>query len=185
MYKRQAQGPFPDTFSFGGEAVRGRDYDTDEAKKILEDAGWVDTDQDGIREKDGKPLTIRWLTYPSRQELPLLAEAAQASLKEIGIDVTINSTADHNRIRTDAGAWDVYASAMVTAPTGDPEYFFASHCLDSSTVNNGHYHSDQLEELASEPVSYTHLDVYKRQRLLWNPSSCGTGWESWRWTPST
>lgn len=158
-----AQGPFPDTFSFGGEAVRGRDYDTDEAKKILEDAGWVDTDQDGIREKDGKPLTIRWLTYPSRQELPLLAEAAQASLKEIGIDVTINSTADHNRIRTDAGAWDVYASAMVTAPTGDPEYFFASHCLDSSTVNNGHYHSDQLEELASE-LSRT-FDTDQRAKL--------------------
>ena len=158
-----AQGPFPDTFSFGGEAVRGRDYDPDEAKKILEDAGWVDTDQDGIREKDGKPLTIRWLTYPSRQELPLLAEAAQASLKEIGIDVTINSTADHNRIRTDAGAWDVYASAMVTAPTGDPEYFFASHCLDSSTVNNGHYHSDQLEELASE-LSRT-FDTDQRAKL--------------------
>ena len=158
-----AQGPFPDTFSFGGEAVRGRDYDTDEAKKILEDADWVDTDQDGIREKDGKPLTIRWLTYPSRQELPLLAEAAQASLKEIGIDVTINSTADHNRVRTDAGAWDVYASAMVTAPTGDPEYFFASHCLDSSTVNNGHYHSDQLEELASE-LSRT-FDTDQRAKL--------------------
>ena len=52
---------------------------------------------------------------------------------------------------------------MVTAPTGDPEYFFASHCLDSSTVNNGHYHSDQLEELASE-LSRT-FDTDQRAKL--------------------
>ena len=119
-------------------------------RKVLEDAGWVDRDGDGIREKDGEKLSIRWLTYPSRQELPLLAESAQATLKEIGIDVSINSTANHNSLRKDPTAWDVYASAMVTAPTGDPEYFFTTHCLDSSAVNNGHYHSDRLEELEKE-----------------------------------
>ena len=61
---------------------------------MLEDAGWVDRDGDGIREKDGEKLSIRWLTYPSRQELPLLAESAQATLKEIGIDV---STQQHGK----------------------------------------------------------------------------------------
>ena len=39
---------------------------------------------------------------------------------------------------------------MVTAPTGDPAYFFTTHCLDSSAANNGHYHSDKLESLASK-----------------------------------
>lgn len=145
-----AAGAFPNVFSFGGDAVTAKEYDPDGARAVLEEAGWVDTDGDGIREKDGQELTIRWLTYPSRQELPLLAESAQASLGAIGFDVTVNSTADHNSIRTDPAAWDVYASAMVTAPTGDPAYFFTTHCLDSSTANNGHYHSDALEGLAAE-----------------------------------
>ena len=145
-----AIGTYPDSFTFGGDAVTAEKYDPEGAKKVLEDAGWVDSDGDGIREKDGQKLAIRWLTYPSRQELPLLAESVQATLKDIGIAVTINSTADHNSIRIDPTAWDVYASAMVTAPTGDPEYFFTTHCLDSSSANNGHYHSDKLEALEAE-----------------------------------
>lgn len=144
------QGVFPDTFVFGGQNVKTESYDPEGAEEVLEEAGWTDTDGDGIREKDGTTLTIRWLTYPSRQELPLLAESAQATLKEIGIDVEINSTADHNSIRTDRTQWDVYASAMVTAPTGDPEYWFTSCALDSSAVNNGHFHSDTLEALEEE-----------------------------------
>ena len=67
-------------------------YDPEGAKEVLEKAGWVDTDGNGIREKEGQDLNIRWLTYPSRQELPLLAESAQATLKEIGMNVEINGT---------------------------------------------------------------------------------------------
>lgn len=158
-----AVGVYPDSFSFGGDAVTAQGYDPQEAKKVLEEAGWVDTDGDGIREKDGQKLTIRWLTYPSRQELPLLAESAQATLKEIGVEVVIQSTADHGSVRGDSSAWDVYASAMVTAPTGDPEYFFAAQCLASSTANYGHYSNGRLEELAQE-MSRT-FDTVQRERL--------------------
>ena len=158
-----AAGVYPDSFSFGGEAVTTETYDPQGARKVLEEAGWVDTDGDGVREKDGTPLVLRWLTYPSRQEQPLLAESAQATLGEIGFQVEINNTADHNSIRTDTGAWDIYVSAMVTAPTGDPEYFFAYHCLDSSTNNDGHYHSDRLEELAAEMAET--FDTKRREEL--------------------
>ena len=158
-----AAGAYPDSFSFGGDAVTADSYDPEGAKKVLEEAGWKDTDGDGVREKDGTRLTLRWLTYPSRQELPLLAESAQATLGEIGFDVQINNTADHNSIRVDPDAWDIYVSAMVTAPTGDPEYFFAYHCLDSSSNNDGHYHSDRLEELAAELAGT--FDTARREEL--------------------
>ena len=118
---------------------------------------------DGIREKDGQKLEIRWLTYPSRQELPLLAESAQATLKEIGMDVQVNCTSDNNTIRKDPTLWDVYASAMVTAPTGDPEHFFTSCTLDESASNNGHYHSDKLEDL--EKQMKQEFDADKRSDL--------------------
>ena len=156
-----ADGAFPQGFAFSGK-VTAKEYDPEGAKKLLAENGWIDQNGDGIREKGGQPLTLRWLTYSSRQELPLLAESAQASLKELGIQVEIISTADHNTRRQDPTAWDVYASAMVTAPTGDPAYFFATHCLDSSVANNGHYHNDALEELAAQ-LSRTFDDDQRSQ----------------------
>lgn len=74
--------------------MKTESYNPEGAKSRSGEAGWVGTDGDGIREKDGVKLVIRWLTYPSRQELPLLAEAVQASLKDVGMDVDINCTAN-------------------------------------------------------------------------------------------
>lgn len=144
-----AVGAFPSSFSFGNETVTAPSYDPEGAKALLAESGWTDTDGDGYADKDGETLTIRWLTYPGRQELPLLAEAVQATLKEAGIKVDVNSTANHLDVLA-TGEYDIYASALVTAPTGAPEYFFTTCCLDSSAKNRGGYHSDELEALAGQ-----------------------------------
>lgn len=70
-------------------------------------------------------------------------------MKEIGIDIQVNSTASYQDF-LDGGDWDIFAGAFVSAPTGDPEYFFTTHCLDSSSKNRGGYHSDKLEELEKQ-----------------------------------
>lgn len=124
-------------------------YDPEGAKAVLESAGWIDSDGDGIREKDGVKLTIRWLTYPSRQELPLLAESAQATLKDIGIDVDINCTANRREFLADMTSWDIYASAMVTAPSGDPQYFFTSCCVPGMSYNFGAYENTDVNAMIS------------------------------------
>lgn len=142
-------GAYPDSFPFG-KGVNAKAYDPNKAKQVLEEAGWVDSDGDGIREKNGKKLSINWVSYPSRQELPLLAESAQATLKDIGIDVQLNITADHGTIVSESEGWDVYAAAFVTAGIGDPMYFFSTHCLKDSTKNRGAYSNDNLNNLAAE-----------------------------------
>lgn len=157
-----AVGPFPASFPFGDSTVTAQPFDLEASRKLLEEAGWTDTDGDGYVDKNGEKLTIRWLTYPSRQELPLLAETVQATLKEIGIDVQVNCTANHLDY-IGSGDWDIYASAFVTAPTGDPEFFFTTHCLDASSKNRGGYHSDELEAL-EQKMSQT-FDTAERAKL--------------------
>lgn len=157
-----AEGPFPKDYTFGDSYVKAAEYNIDNARHLLAQSGWKDTDGDGYVEKNGEKLTLRWLTYPSRQELPLLAENVQASLKQIGIDVKINCTANHlDYIKK--GEWDIYASAFVCAPTGDPEYFFTTHCLKNSSKNRGGYYNEQLEQL-EEQLSTT-FDTEGREQL--------------------
>ena len=160
-------GAFPDGFAtFGGENVTTETYDPEGAKAVLESAGWIDSDGDGIREKDGVKLTIRWLTYPSRQELPLLAESAQATLKDIGIDVDINCTANRREFLADMTSWDIYASAMVTAPSGDPQYFFTSCCVPGMSYNFGAYENTDVNAMIDELA--TEFDTEKRGELAVN-----------------
>lgn len=157
-----AEGPFPKDYTFGDSYVKAAEYNIDNARHLLAQSGWKDTDGDGYVEKNGEKLTLMWLTYPSRQELPLLAENVQASLKQIGIDVKINCTANHLDY-VKKGEWDIYASAFVCAPTGDPEYFFTTHCLKNSSKNRGGYYNEQLEQL-EEQLSTT-FDTEGREQL--------------------
>ena len=144
-----AVGPFPANLTFGGDKVHSVSYDLDGAKKLLADAGWSDSDGDGYVDKSGKNLELRWLTYTSRQELPLLAEAAQANLKLIGVKLNVNAT-DNYKTFLKSGDYDIFSKAIVTAPTGDPEYYFTSHIVPGAVDNAGFYDSEQISALENE-----------------------------------
>ncbi len=62
-------------------------YDPELAASLLEEAGWVDTDGDGIREKDGEPFSVEFIygegTPLNEQLVPYL----QQVFRDIGVDV--------------------------------------------------------------------------------------------------
>lgn len=142
-----AVGPFPANLPFGDTQVKAPDYNLEAAKALLAEAGYQDTDGDGYVDKDGKNLELRYLTYTSRQELPLLAESVQATLKKIGVKLQVNAT-DNYRTFLKNGEYDMFAKAIVTAPTGDPEYYFTSHVLPDAVDNRGFYDSPAVTTLA-------------------------------------
>ena len=157
-----AVGAFPSSFSYGNDAVKAPSYDPEEAKKLLEESGWTDTDGDGYADKDGKKLSITWLTYPTRLEQPKLAEYAQSTLKDIGIEVNVNNTADHATYAKN-GEFDVYVSSLTTAPTGDPEYFFTSTVVSDAAKNYGKYSNSDVDDIVAK--LHETFDTDERSKL--------------------
>jgi peptide/nickel transport system substrate-binding protein len=93
---------------------KGYDYDLDMAKKLLAEAGWDDTDGDGILDKNGKSLKDLDLVITSYGALGWqkdLALVVQSQLKKIGIDVKIRTVeyADYFNVRN-SGDFDLIMS---------------------------------------------------------------------------
>ncbi len=110
--------------------------DMEGAKALLETAGWVDSDGDGIREKDGKPLKLLYQssTNPVRQDF-------QAVIKdwwtELGVEVELKNIDASVFFGGDAGSPDTfqkfYADVEMYANNfdgTDPEPYLAQYMCD-------------------------------------------------------
>ena len=82
----------PTTWAFSEEADALYRYDPDKAAELLETSGWVDSDGDGIRDKDGVKLHIEYPALPAYEEafMGLLA----SYLQQVGFEVNITTLDD-------------------------------------------------------------------------------------------
>jgi nickel transport system substrate-binding protein len=83
-----ADSLFPKSYPYCDIDVNVPTYDPDEAKTILENAGWTDTDDDGIREKDGVRLSGSMIYMTGSDTIVSdLALTIAAQAKEIGAEL--------------------------------------------------------------------------------------------------
>lgn len=82
----------PTTWAYDEEAANMYRYDPDEAARLLETSGWIDSNGDGIREKDGQTLTIDWPDNPAWSEA--FNELLIGYLADAGFDVQYRSMDD-------------------------------------------------------------------------------------------
>ena len=144
-----ATAMFPASFSFG--KVDGIGYDFEGAKKLLEDAGFK-ANKDGILEKDGKPLSLRMITYGAHGSLlPTFAAAMQDALKELGIevDVSLNDYSVHTDLLK-SGDFDLAISSNIMAPAMDPQYFADILFRTGADYNYGKYSNAKVDEMVKE-----------------------------------
>lgn len=63
--------------------------DVEAAKGLLSEAGWADSDNDGIVEKEGAPFAVEFLIPSNNEAQKLASQVIQAQLKTIGIDIQL------------------------------------------------------------------------------------------------
>jgi ABC-type dipeptide transport system, periplasmic component len=86
---RVATGPFtPNTWAYNPR-VKKYPYNPQKARCLLAEAGWKDTDGDGILDKNGKPFAFEIITNQGNELRAKCAEIIQRRLADIGISVKI------------------------------------------------------------------------------------------------
>ncbi|MGK0740599.1 ABC transporter substrate-binding protein [Leucobacter sp. Z1108] len=89
-------------------------FDPELANALLDEAGWTERDDDGIRTKDGQRLTARFPVTgaQSTQAEQALFEQIQAGAREVGFDIQITLL----DLSSWYGALGAYEYEMVSAP---------------------------------------------------------------------
>lgn len=84
-----ATGPYkPGTWA-QNDRVKHYPYNPQRARELLAEAGWKDTNGDGILDKDGQPFTFEIITNQGNDVRSKCAEIIQRRLAEVGIIVKI------------------------------------------------------------------------------------------------
>jgi ABC-type transport system substrate-binding protein len=64
------------------------EYDIEKGMALLEEAGWVDTDGDGVREKDGRPLSSHILLRAGKPDRTKFMRLLTEQVRDCGFDLT-------------------------------------------------------------------------------------------------
>jgi peptide/nickel transport system substrate-binding protein len=156
----------PISWSYTEEGINPYKYDPEKAKQLLDEAGWT-VGADGIREKDGKPLTIHYLGSKSKNTDIFIA-VAKENFEALGIDFQPEVFADFNSLvsKVEGGDYDLvsFSTSMLTDPADGFMQFFDGEITD--------YDNPKFLELYNKALATTDIEarkaVYKELYQLFN-----------------
>jgi peptide/nickel transport system substrate-binding protein len=145
------------------------EFDVAEANRILDEAGYLDTDGDGVREMpDGsRPLTFK-LHWPSDSiDSPRTAELLSEMWKEVGVTLELQAVDPDALTAECCPAFDY--DIMIWGWGSDPDPNLLLSVYSTGEIPNGYnetgYSNPEYDELHAQQG--VELDLEKRRELVW------------------
>lgn len=153
---------------FHDENNEGRAYDPEVAKQLLEEAGYVDTDDDGFREDpEGNPLEINFISMTGGDTAEPLAQYYVQSWEAVGLNVNLEMVefnSFYDRVGNggeDDPSVDVYQAAWGVGIDVDPSGLYGADTL----YNFGRWENAENDRLLAEGRSAEAFDLAYRQEV--------------------
>ncbi len=155
--------PAPETFAINPEGCNVQDIAG--ANALLDQAGIVDTDGDGIREKDGVPLEILFQTStnPVRQDFQALIKQWWS---EIGVETELRNINGSVFFGGDPGSPDTfqkfYADVEMYANTfngTDPQSYFGNGLCDKAPTPASQWQGENISRFCDEEYDALHDEL--------------------------
>ena len=140
----------PGMLGYSADA-KSYDFDQEKAKNILQAAGWIDKNGDGIREKDGKNLEFSLVTS-TWSELTQTADLLKDELAAIGVKVDVESkdasTLQQENIKPRQYQTLLFGEILNIDP--DPFYFWHSSQMKDPGLNLSLYDNAQVDAILQD-----------------------------------
>ena len=132
------------------------DYNPNLARQILDTSGWIDANNDGIREKDGSRLSLTLLTSVNNKIRVDLAELIQDQLNAIGFDITVEAL--DSRVVVDRLLAQTFDAAIIGwaglgADPNDEVLWKPIYDVPGSGFNYVSFQSARIDELLTQGVT--------------------------------
>lgn len=121
-------------------------FDREKAKELLAEAGWLDSDGDGVVEKNGKPFKVTLTIRSDSAEDRVVGESIQSQLKEVGIDASLKPV-EYSTLRgiKGKGDFDLLLCGQWYIPHDDPSNNYRAYFSSKGTFKM--YTNETLDDL--------------------------------------
>ena len=140
-------------------------YDKKIAVKLLEESGWK-VGQDGIREKDGEKLRLKFLSSTPNEVNDVLVPIMIENYKDIGIEISVEQMESKTLLQkqkdADEGRYS-YHLAFLFTPFANPDPDSFSRFATNGPSNRIGYSNAKVDELLLNALN--EMDYSKRERL--------------------
>jgi peptide/nickel transport system substrate-binding protein len=147
-FARLVSGPFYINSWAYDKTVKPLPFDPDGARKLLDEAGWKDTDHDGVRDKNGKKFEFELNVISGSAPAAQFSQLLQEECGKAGITVNIRQIEGSTFFdRIDKGEFD--AAMLGWRLDFDPDCFdtFSSTMTPPKGLNHGFYSNPQVDSL--------------------------------------